>query len=99
MLIWHSILTVRPGMRKAYIEKIQQAGLIERFLKHPGNLFYNLAASVTNPDQLIVVDGWESEATFIAHDTSSDVDVWRELYARYVLDCQAELYTCTPQTL
>ena len=45
MVIWHGILTVKPGKREAYIEEIKRAGLIEKFLGHPGNVFYNIAAA------------------------------------------------------
>lgn len=81
------------------MEEVRRAGLIESFMKHPGNIFYNLAATVANPDQLVVVDCWEDEAAFVAHDTSADVDVWREIYARYVTDCQSELYECSYKTI
>lgn len=95
MITWHGVLTTAPGKREEYVGKIKKAGLINKFLHHPGNIYYNIGLSVTNPDQLIVVDCWKDMASFTAHDTSADVDVWREIYAEYVVDCQSELYECT----
>ncbi len=92
MVIWHGVLTVKPGTREAYVEEIKNAGLYDKFTHHPGNVFYNIGASVFNPDQLIVVDGWEDKASFTAHDTSDDVDVWRDIYKKYVINCVSELY-------
>ena len=82
MILWHGVLTTTSGKREDYLEEIKKAGLIEKFQGHPGNVFYNIAASAVNPDQIIVVDCWEDMESFTAHDTSADVDIWRRLYSQ-----------------
>lgn len=95
MIMWHGVLTTAQGKREEYLNEIKKAGLIGKFLGHPGNVFYNIAASAADPDQVIVIDGWESMEAFRAHDTSADVDVWREIYGKYVIGCVSELYECS----
>lgn len=95
MVMWHGVLTTAHGKREEYLEEIKKAGLVEKFLGHPGNVFYNIASSAADPDQVVVVDCWEDRAAFTAHDTSPDVDIWRGIYAKYVTGCSSELYECS----
>ena len=94
MVIWHGVLKTAPGKRNEYIEAIQKANLVDLFTKQPGNVFYTIGASIQDKDTLIVCDAWTNKETFTAHDTSKEVDVWREIYAKYVVDCTSNLYEC-----
>lgn len=92
MVIWHGVLKVVSGKREEYIGKLISSKLIEKFKNHQGNVFYNIGASIEDPDTLIVCDAWENKESFIAHDSSKDVDIWREIYKDYVIDCVSTLY-------
>ncbi len=91
MVVWHGILKIKPGKRDEYIDAIKSAGLIDKFLNHPGNIFYEIGKSITDKNALLVCDAWETKDNFIAHDTSADVDIWRELYSQYVINCDSHL--------
>lgn len=92
MIIWHGILKTFPGMRNKYIDELLKANLVELFLKQPGNVFYTIGASISDDDTIIVCDAWIDKASFEAHDTSKEVDVWREIYNKYVMECTSNLY-------
>ncbi|MEY8524304.1 DapH/DapD/GlmU-related protein [Lachnospiraceae bacterium 38-10] len=92
MVIWRGILRVSPGKREEYIARIREENFIEKFTAQPGNRFYSIGAAVHDEDTLIVCDGWADRKSFEAHDTSKEVDKWREIYGEYVIDCDAELY-------
>lgn len=92
MVIWHGILKIAPGKRDEYISEIKKANLIELFKKQAGNIFYTIGASIQDEDTLIVCDAWSDQASFIAHDTSKEVDIWRIIYSKYVIDCASNLY-------
>ena len=91
MVTWIGNLEVKPGKRDEYLNEIVKAGLIEKFRQHHGNIFYRIGRSVTDENAIIVCDAWECKEDFIAHDTSKDVDVWREIYSKYVVDCSSNL--------
>lgn len=92
MVIWHGVLHIRDKMRTNYLSEIKEANLINRFREQEGNLFYNIGPDATDDNQLIVCDAWKDRACFTAHDTSPDVDLWREIYQKYVVRCDEYLF-------
>lgn len=91
MIIWHGILQIKENKREEYLDEINANHLIENFQKHPGNVFYQIGLSCTDPNALIVCDGWDSMENFQKHDASPDVDVWRSVYQKYVVNCTSYL--------
>ena len=91
MIIWHGILQIKENKREEYLDEINANHLIETFLKHPGNVFYQIGLSCTDPNTLIVCDGWDTMENFQKHDASPDVDVWRSVYQKYVVNCTSYL--------
>lgn len=91
MVTWIGLLEVTPGKRDEYISELIRNGLIDKFQKHHGNIFYRIGKSVTDENAVIICDAWETKQDFIAHDTSEDVDVWRTLYKKYVVSCTENL--------
>lgn len=91
MIIWHGILQIKENKREEYLDEINANHLIETFRKHPGNVFYQIGLSCTDPNTLIVCDGWDGMENFKKHDASPDVDVWRSIYSKYVVNCTSYL--------
>lgn len=92
MVIYHGIFHVKPGMRDAYVKEILASGLIGEFEKQPGCRFYTVGVSLTNSDDLIVCDAWETEEDFKGHVGSGAVAAWHEIYRRYVPSCDEKEY-------
>lgn len=87
MITYVALLKVKAGKREEYLEKLKATGLIDAFRAQEGNVYYQVAASVTDKDCVVVTDGWTSMELFKAHDGCSLVDdVWRPLAAEYVLE-------------
>lgn len=92
MTIWQGFLTVKDGLRQEYFDEIRKNDLIRIFRSHPGNVFYSIAFSAEDENVLVVCDGWDTKEHFLQHDASADVDIWREIYAKYVVSFSATLY-------
>ena len=92
MIIWQGFLTVKEGQRQAYLDELLEHDLIRIFRAQKGNVFYSIAACAEDDSTVVVCDGWETKEDFTAHDGSAEVAIWREIYARYVTDCKAQLF-------
>lgn len=91
MIIWHGILQIKNNKREEYLNEIISHSLIDKFRTHPGNVFYQIGMSYTDPNALIICDGWDNIENFRKHDSSSDVDIWRSIYKKYVINCSSYL--------
>lgn len=86
MVTYLGILTVRDGMRQAYIDELKEAMILDEFRNQRGNVFYSISAIVENNNQLVIADGWQTKQDFASHDSSDVVrEKWRPLYKKYVL--------------
>lgn len=92
MVIYHGSFIVEHGMRSKYVEEIKSSKLIDCFRRQNGNLFYSVGESVTDEDEIIVCDAWESKEDYIGHVNSQEVAAWHEIYHRYVTDCKEAEY-------
>ena len=97
MVTFHGILTIKDGKRAEYAEALKQARLIEAFRQQPGCLFYEVAASITEENDLVVSDGWNTEADFKGHVDSPEVAIWHQLYAQYVVSAINHEYHFEPE--
>ena len=84
MIVYYGVLAVKPGQRTAYIRELRDASLEDRFRRQHGNVFYSIAASVTDENSLIVCDAWETKEDFDAHVSSEDCKIWFQLHDKYV---------------
>ena len=92
MVIYHGIFHVIDGQRPEYIRRIRESGLVEEFTRQRGNVFYTVAASVTNDNDLIVSDLWESRPDFEGHVSSQAVKDWHKIYHEFVESCEEREY-------
>ena len=84
MVVYHGVLKVKPGKRAEYIEELRKADLEALFRKQHGNIFYSLAASITDENLIVACDAWEERADFDAHVASKDCETWFALHDKYV---------------
>lgn len=57
----------KPGKREEFIERSMAAGVPAGSQVDKGNICYDLARAVEDPDILYLFEKWESEADQIAH--------------------------------
>ena len=85
MINYTGILKVRKGTRQEFFDKIAESGVIDMFRAQKGNVFYEVAAALDDPDKVIVTDGWEDEEAFQIHNEDPALDnIWRPISRAYV---------------
>ena len=84
MILYCGELRAKAGKRAEYIEALQKADLEKRFRRQHGNIFYYIAASITDKDTIFVSDAWEAKEDFDAHVSSDECKTWFRLHDEYV---------------
>lgn len=84
MIIYCGELKIKAGKRSEYIEALRKANLEEVFRRQHGNVFYYIAASVTDDDAVVVTDAWETKKDFDAHVSSAECQIWFRLHDEFV---------------
>ncbi len=54
--------TAKPGFRDEFVKRILDSGLIEKIRREDGFISYNYYLDADNPDRILLVEEWVSEA-------------------------------------
>ncbi len=84
--------TAKPGTREEFLEQIAALGLRQAVLAEEGCLGYDYYRAVDNPDQVLLVERWESPAHQQAHLNQPHMQALPGLKERYILDTSLERY-------
>lgn len=84
MFIFLAELKTKAGKRDELISAILDAEIVERFKEQAGNEFYSLSCSISDPDVIVVNDGWADKAAFDAHAESEDCAELGKLFDTYI---------------
>ena len=85
MVLYMNRYAVRPGTLDAFVREINESGVEARFRAMPGNIKFDYAIPVKDPDTLYMNDLWADEPSFEAHLHCETVDIWHEIKDRYVI--------------
>lgn len=72
----------KPGMRQAFLDDLAAAGLREAVLAEAGCLQYDYYLSAADPDQVLLVERWESREAQQLHLTQPHMDQMPAIKAR-----------------
>ncbi len=84
----------KPGMREAFLEKIESMGIQEKVERENGCIRYEYYRSVRNADELLLVEKWESEECQAEHVKQPHMAALRELKEQYVVSTSVEKSFC-----
>jgi quinol monooxygenase YgiN len=76
--------TIEPFVEAAYV-------LIDTARRQPGCVYYDLHASVTDPDRLVCMERWSDRASFDAHLASSQVAAFSAAIEPFVVSSNVEI--------
>lgn len=82
----HYIL--KPGMRDAFYNKIQELGLDQASRNEAGNEKYNYYFNPHNEDELVLLEIWKSQEAVEFHNNTEHFKKLGELKKEYVADVQ-----------
>lgn len=81
-------LHIHPEKRAAFMEDARS--LIAHTIKEAGCASYDLFSSITEPNQFVFVERWETRDALTAHAATPHLAEWRRVSADYVVDREVE---------
>ena len=82
MIYLLATLTVKPEKRGDFLENARV--VIAATRKEPGCISYDLTSSVTEPNEFVFVERWQSREAVAEHFAAPHFGVWRDLCADYL---------------
>lgn len=76
----------KPGCRETFLRQLSAQGVLDAIRQEDGCLRYDYFLSVQNPDEILLVEQWESEEQQQIHLRTPHMDRLRQLKAEYVAD-------------
>ncbi len=86
MILYINKYHIKPGTQAQMAEDIKASGCEAAMEGQPGNLFFRLSFSASEPDTLYLTDGWETQEACGAHLTCDAMPIWHEVKDKYVID-------------
>lgn len=84
-----AMLKIRPGTLEALAGTAWP--LIEHARSEPGCRYYDLNASITDPETMTFIEDWDTREAFDRHLNTPHVAHWREASKAYVLSSRIEV--------
>ena len=75
-----------PGKREAFVEKVKSEGIADAVRKEDGCIRYDYYFSEANPDELLLVEAWETEKHQQVHVEQPHMAKMRGFKNDYVAD-------------
>lgn len=73
-----------PGKREAYIQRIKDTGVLDAIRGEDGCVLYAYYLSEADPDELLLIEQWQSKAHQQVHMTQPHMDILRQIKGDYV---------------
>ena len=73
-----------PGQRDAFLQEVAAAGILAKVQQEDGFERYDYYLSAADPDELLIVEEWDSEAQQQAHVNTDHMAQLRAIKEKYV---------------
>lgn len=83
----------RPSMREAFLSDITTSGILDIIRAEEGCIRYDYFLSAADPDQILLVEEWTSEAMQQTHMQTQHMAKLAQIKEKYVDDTTVEKYT------
>ena len=77
-----------PGKREEYIEKLKAEGIVDKVREEDGCIRYDYYFSEKDPDEILLIEAWESKKHQEIHIDQPHMARLRELKPDYVISTQ-----------
>ncbi|MHA3224744.1 putative quinol monooxygenase [Globicatella sulfidifaciens] len=84
--------TGKEGNAKRFVEEMEQQGIAQSIRAEAGNLKYDYFYSVADPETILLVDQWESQAALDIHHATPMMSQIIALREKYDLRMKVERY-------
>lgn len=89
MIFLIATLRIKPGSFPAVLEAVKPC-LVATRLEH-GCLSYDLHVNVTDPEELVFIERWESQAALDAHFEAPHLKAWRTAGGPHMVSRKIEI--------
>ena len=77
---------------KYFLQEMRDSGTVDAIRAEPGNLRYEYYWSLEDPETVLLIDSWESQAALDAHHASPMMETIAELREKYDIHMTVERY-------
>ena len=84
--------TGTDGNAKKFVEEMESSGTADAIRAEEGNLRYDYFFSVSDPETVLLIDSWNSQAAIDAHHNTPMMQTIASLREKYDLHMSAERY-------
>lgn len=78
--------TCLPGKREAYVERVKAEGILAAIRAEDGCVKYDYYFSQEDPNEILLIEQWESKQHQQVHLTQPHMDALRAMKATYISD-------------
>lgn len=78
--------TCLPSKRAAFLQKVRETGVLDAIRREDGCLMYDYYLSEEDPDELLLLEQWETEAHQRIHITQPHMELLRSFKGDYITD-------------
>lgn len=82
-------LHIRPEKRADFLENART--VIAHTIKEQGCASYDLASSITEPNEFVFVERWETRDALTAHFATPHLQEWRRVSAGFIAERKVEV--------
>lgn len=89
----------KNGAAKKFVDEMISSGTVEAIRAEAGNLKYDYFTGIDDPETVLLIDSWESQAAIDLHHSSKMMKKITELRDKYDLHMQVERYVTDEQAV
>lgn len=89
MIVVVAAFRIRPGALEPFVDAAY--ALIDAARREPGCLYYDLHASVTDPDRMLCYEQWSDRAAFDRHSATPHMTTFVDAIDDLVLSSKVEI--------
>ncbi|MBE6650336.1 MAG: antibiotic biosynthesis monooxygenase [Ruminococcaceae bacterium] len=86
MYYYYVVQTAKEGCREKFVEELNAAGVSEAIRAEDGCIKYDFYYSENHPNEILLVEIWESREHQQVHLTQPHMDTLRAIKAKYIID-------------
>lgn len=92
MITIHIFYTGKNGAARCFAEEMVSGGTVKEIRSEPGNLRYEYFYPLDDPETVLLIDSWDSQAAIDAHHASPMMETIAELREKFDLHMKVERF-------
>lgn len=86
MYYYYVVQTAKDGCREKFVEELNSSGVTEAIRAEDGCIKYDFYYSENNPNEILLVETWETQQHQQVHLTQPHMDTLRAIKEKYITD-------------